>query len=87
MPYSLISLSEDILSIAFTKRTLFSWDRQIGTALGHPWSHYASGNECDPLDEVIWQQHLGHNIDCHTLPFRHTFGTHYKEKIRNAENI
>lgn len=58
-----------------------SWDRQISTALGHLWSHYASGNvKCDPLDEVIWQQYLGHSID-HTLPFRnHIFVTHYKRK-------
>lgn len=59
----------------------YSWDRQISPALGHLWSHYASGNvKCDPLDEVIWQQYLGHSID-HTLPFRNlSFVTHYKRK-------
>lgn len=81
MPYSLTSLSEDILSIAFTKRILLFLGQMNQHNLGHAWFHCASGNvHCDPLDEVIWQQHLGHNI-VHTLPFRsHTFGTHYKRK-------
>lgn len=32
-----------------------SWDRQITTALGYSWSHYASGNiKLDFLDEGLW---------------------------------